>query len=128
MAEEIIRETISVTRTQISDEDKAISADYNRIVREALRQADILLRFGTPSQKMRLITAAMSSAGRLASVDSKVEVQVARTQFEQMLDEMRMVPELEQIITGPDAQERVEFIDVAASSLPQSSQYQNDRE
>ena len=48
MAEEIIRETISVTRTSLSDDDKAISALYSRVVTAGLNHALYLLSWGTP--------------------------------------------------------------------------------
>jgi hypothetical protein len=118
MAEEIIRETISVTRTSLTEEDKAISALYNRVVTEGLNHALYILSWGTPTEKLRISTAAMSSAARLAAVDSKAEIEEHRLELERVLDDITSVGESERIITGPDAPEPfVEFIDVEAQAL-----------
>ena len=125
MTAEIIRETISVTRSSITEEDKAISADYNRVIRRALAEAEDMLLWGTRTEKMQIVRAALQAAGRLAAVDSKVEVETARIEFEAMLDEVRAIPEMETIITGSD-DPHVEYVDVEAKALPESPLYQND--
>ena len=113
MAEEIIRETISVTRTSISDEDKQVSALYHRVVIAGLSHAMYVLEWGTPDEKLRISQAAMQSAARLAAVDSKSEIEEHRMELERVLDEITSVGESQTIITGPDAPPPVpEFIDV----------------
>ena len=125
MTAEIIRETISVTRSSIPEEDKAISADYNRVIRLALAEAEEILMWGTTAQKMQIVRAALQAAGRLAAVDSKVEVETARIEFEAMLDEVRAIPEMQTVITD-HAHNPTEYVDVEAKALPESPLYQND--
>jgi len=111
MAEEIIRETISVTRTAISEEDKQVSALYHRVVLAGLDHAMFVLNWGTPDEKLRISTAAMQSAARLAAVDSKAEIEEHRMELERVLDEITSVGESQRVITGPDAPIEYEFID-----------------
>lgn len=112
MAEEIIRETISVTRTSLSEDDKQISALYSKVVTAGLNHALWLLSWGTPSEKLRISTAAMSSAARLAAVDSKAEIEEHRVELERVLDDIIDVGESERIIAGPDAPPILEYVDV----------------
>jgi hypothetical protein len=116
VAEEIIRETISVTRTNLSDEDKQISGLYGRVVTAGLEHALWLLAWGTAGEKLRVATAAMGSAARLAAVDSKAEIEEHRLELERVLDDITAVGESERIIAGPDAPAPVlEFIDAEVS-------------
>jgi len=110
MAEEIIRETISVTRTAISEQDKAVSAAYHQVVMAGLDHAMYVLAWGTPDEKLRISTAAMASAARLAAVDSKAEIEEHRTELERVLDEITSVGESQRVISGPDAPPTIEYI------------------
>lgn len=116
MAEEIIRETISVTRTSLSEDDKAISALYSRVVTAGLDHALYLLSWGSPSEKLRISTAAMQSAARLAAVDSKAEIEEHRLELERVLDDITSVAEPDIVVTGPDAP-IVEYIDAETQTL-----------
>jgi len=103
MAEEIIRETISVTRTAISEEDKEISALYTKVVKAGLNHAMWLLEWGSPTEKLRIATTSMQNAARLAAVDTKAEIEQHRLELERVLDDITSVGESQLIITGPDA-------------------------
>lgn len=117
MSEEIIRETISVTRTNISEADKEVAALYNRVVTKGLNHALYVLHWGTPGEKLRIATAAMSSAARLAAVDSKAEIEEHRIELERMMDEITSVGDADLVISGPDAPPQMEFIDAQAQTL-----------
>jgi hypothetical protein len=117
MAEEIIRETISVTRTSLTEQDKQISALYAKVVTEGLNHALYLLSWGTPNEKLRISTAAMASAARLAAVDSKAEIEEHRLELERVLDDITSVAEPELIVTGPDAPPLIEYIDAEAQTV-----------
>jgi|SRR5215472_276180 len=121
MTEEIIRETISVTRTKLTDEDKEISSLYHRVVVRGLNHAMYLLDFGSPSEKLRVATAAMSSASRLAALDSKAEIEEHRMELERVLDEITSVGESQRIISGPDAppEPEYEYIDATTAEVAQ---------
>jgi hypothetical protein len=120
VADEIIRETISVTRTKISDEDKQVSALYNRVVIAGLNHAMYILDFGSPAERLRVATAAMQSASRLAAIDSKAEIEEHRLELERVLDDITSVGESQTIITGPDAPPAtpiLEYIDAPTTDL-----------
>jgi len=117
VAEEIIRETISVSRTSLTEHDKEISALYGRVVSVGLDHAMWLLAWGTPAEKLRVATAAMASAARLAAVDSKAEMEEHRLEFQRTLDEITSVVERDLIVSGPDAPPILEFIDAQTETL-----------
>jgi hypothetical protein len=116
VAEEIIRETISITRANLSEEDREVSALYGRVVTAGLNHAMFLLEFGTPVEKLRISAVAMQSAARLAAVDSKAEIEEHRIEFERMLEGITSVPDADIIVSGPDAPPIVEFIDAYAET------------
>lgn len=106
MPEEIIRETISVTRTSahVSDEEKEIAGLYNKVVRRGLKHALHVLEWGTPDEKMRVTTASIQSAARLAALDAAAEIEESRAEFERLITEVTDVGGTSQIIvSGPDA-------------------------
>jgi len=117
MPEEVIRETISVTRTAISEEDKQVSAKYHQVVLAGLDHAMFVLNWGSPDEKLRISIAAMGSAARLAAVDSRAEIEEHRLELERVLDEITSVGESQRIITGPDAPVEYEFIDADATTI-----------
>jgi hypothetical protein len=114
MSEEIVRETISVSRTSISEEEKAVASEYNQFVIRGLRRADHLLRFGTPEVQLRLCVAAISSSSRLAALDSKTITEEHRTAFESLVDDITRIPEIQQVVTES------EVIDVEPKALVRS--------
>jgi len=123
MAEEIIRETISVTRTAISEEDKEISALYTKVVKAGLNHAMWLLEWGSPTEKLRIATTSMQNAARLAAVDTKAEIEQHRLELERVLDDITSVGESQLIITGPDAPPApppslIEYIDSESTVKP----------
>jgi hypothetical protein len=120
MSEEIIRETISVSRTTVSDEEKAVASEYNRFVIRGLKKADQLLRFGTPEVQLRLCVAAISSSSRLAALDSKTITEEHRTAFETLVDDITRIPELQQVVTES------EVIDVEPKALVRSTDDKDD--
>lgn len=121
MAEEIIRETIAITRTSahVSDEDKEIAALYNKVVKKGLRYAEQRLRWGTPEEKLRIATAALSSAARLAALDAAAEIEESRLEFERLMAEVTDVGGTSQIVvSGPDAPPPTpRFIDASSAPL-----------
>lgn len=130
MSEEIIRETISVTRTSahVSDEEKEVSALYNRVVKKGLKHALFVLQHGTPDAKLRISTAAIASAARLAALDAAAEVEEHRLEFERMMDEVANVGGTSQIVvSGPEAPPPTpRFIDAKATPLAIGSDDQDE--
>lgn len=120
MSEEIVRETISVSRTSISDEEKAVASEYNKFVIRGLKKADHLLRFGTPEVQLRLCVAAISSSSRLAAIDSKTVTEEHRHAFESLVDDITSIPELQQVVTES------EVIDVEPKALVRSANDKDD--
>lgn len=119
MPEEIIRETISVTRTAITPDDKELAQRYGQLVRESIEQARRMLRFGSPDVRLRIVLSTLSSAGRMAALDSKTETEVQRIAFERLIDEMTDIPERKQLVTTS------EIIDVEATTVVESAHDQD---
>jgi phosphate uptake regulator len=114
---EIIRETISITRRSVTEEDKEVAALYTQVVKKGLNRALYLLRFGTPSEKLRIATASMSSAARLAAVDAAAEIEEHRVELERMMDEITTVADRQIVISGPEARPQLEWIDAGATAV-----------
>ena len=121
MSEEIVRETISITRSSahVSDEEKEIAGLYNKVVRRGLNQALHLLQWGTPEQKMRITTTAIQSASRLAALESASEIEEARLEFERLVSQVTDVGGTSPIvISGPDAPPPTpRFIDAPSTAV-----------
>jgi hypothetical protein len=121
MPEELIRETISLTRTSITDDDREIASEYNKLVKHSLKVADWLLSYGSPATRLKIVTACMSSASRLASLDSKTETEQHRVAFERLIDSVTKIPEIEHVVT------KDEIIDVVPKTVSRSAHDQDNR-
>jgi len=84
----VYRETISVTSTQISEEDKALGARYNQVLWRALEQADIYLKHGPESARLQITKSFLSAASRLSAIDSQSEIETHRASFLAVLAKM----------------------------------------
>jgi len=54
MESTVYRETLSVTATEISDEDKALGRRYNEVLWRALEQAETYLIFGPETARLQI--------------------------------------------------------------------------
>ena len=88
MDQTVIRETISVTATNVTEVDKALGAEFNRTMWRALAQANLYLTHGPESARLAITRSFLTAASRLSALDSQAEVEVARQSFERILTTM----------------------------------------
>lgn len=92
MAEEqVVRETLTITHTNVTDADRNISARYNRLANLALDQAEMMMRHGPLDLRARMVSLFVSTTSRLASLDSRSEIETHRVAFEGLLASQRAV-------------------------------------
>jgi hypothetical protein len=88
MEQQIIKETLSVTATRVTDEDKALGHEYNRILWRALARADLYLTHGPEQARLAVVKSFLSSAARLSAIDSTSVVEESRTDLLTTLSKM----------------------------------------
>jgi len=88
MESTVYRETLSVTATEISDEDKALGRRYNEVLWRALEQAETYLLFGPETARLQITKSFLQSASRLSAIDSQTEVETHRKSFLAVLSKM----------------------------------------
>jgi hypothetical protein len=117
MADEVFtRETITVTHVNVTDDDRDLARDFNRVARKALIKADTLLDFGPPDAQVAIIRGFMSAAAKLASLDSKTEMEVHRAAFSDLMQEMRNVDPAVPVV----AADAIELTTLTHAPLPEA--------
>jgi hypothetical protein len=81
MDQQVIRETISVTSTNVTDEDKALGAEFNKTMWRALAQANLYLSHGPESARLTITKSFLTAASRLSALDSQSEIEEHRLAF-----------------------------------------------
>lgn len=84
MDQTVIRETISVTAAHVTDEDKALGAEFNKTMWRALAVANRYLSHGPESARLAIVKSFLSAASRLSALDSQSEVETARLAYTRM--------------------------------------------
>lgn len=92
MDQSYIREVISVTATNITDEDKALGAEFNKTMWRALAQANLYLTHGPETARLTITKAFLTAASRLSALDSQSEIEEHRIAFSQLLLSQTDVP------------------------------------
>jgi hypothetical protein len=94
MADEVFtREVVSITHTNISDGDREVSSRFNRVAQIALIRAEQLLMYGSEQAQAGIIRAFAGASARLASLDSKTEIDTQRAAFTELMGEMTKIDE-----------------------------------
>lgn len=91
MPEIVITETLSVTEHDITDEERALAKKYNRLVDTCLDWALLQMRVGLPSIRLNLTKSVITSASRLAALDTKTSQEEHRVAFQSLLAEMATI-------------------------------------
>lgn len=81
MDQTVVRETISVVSTNISDEDKQLGAEFNRLAWMALNQAERYLRCGPEEARLSVTKDFLKALTRLSAADSSSQIEEHRTAF-----------------------------------------------
>lgn len=97
MDQVLTREVLTVTTQNVSEEDKALGAEVNRIMWLALAQAERYLLDGPESGRQAVVKAALAAATRLGAVDAKREVEVARSALLEVMSGMQDIGEAQPI-------------------------------
>jgi hypothetical protein len=92
MEQQYIRETISVLSTNVSDADKALSHEFNRIAWRALAQAERYLLFGPETARLSVTRTFLQSMAKLSTVDTQSQLEEHRVAFLNTLGRMTNVP------------------------------------
>lgn len=90
----VTRETISITATNFTEADKALSAEYNALVFKAFRVANRYLSFGPEHARLAVVKTLLTSASRISALDSKEEIKASRTELLTALQKMKAPEEL----------------------------------
>ncbi len=93
MPDIVLTETVTVTEHEITDEERALSKKYNRLVDTCLDWAFMQMRFGLPATKLALSRSVITSASRLAAIDTKTHQQEQRLAFQSLLREVTTLDE-----------------------------------
>jgi hypothetical protein len=89
--EHLVRETFSYVTRQVTEDDKAISSEVNRLILAVIARAHRALRHGPPAEREIVMRYGLNAAGKRASVDVKAEVEQSRRVF---LEELRQMTEI----------------------------------
>ena len=92
MDQTVIKETISVISQHVSQEDKELGAEFNRVAWMALEQAALYLEFGPEPARLAVTRTMVQSLARLSAIDSKAQIEEHRVAFMRTLAKMSDVP------------------------------------
>ena len=92
MDQTVIKETISVVSQHVSEADKELGAEFNRVAWLALQQAAVYLRFGPESARLAVTRTMVQSMARLSAIDAKAQIEEHRLAFMRTLRKMSDVP------------------------------------
>jgi hypothetical protein len=91
MEQQILRETLSITSVQVTDEDKALGHEVNRVMWRALAQADRYLTHGPEPARLAITKAFLTMASRFSAIDSNAVVEQSRVQLLSTLSKMQSI-------------------------------------
>lgn len=102
MDQVVIRETLSITQQNVTDEDKAIGSEVNRLTWKALAIADEMLDFGSDRDRAMVVRLLLNSAAKLSSLDSKTQIDESRMALFNTVDKLAQVNEVRPIVTASE--------------------------
>lgn len=92
MDQTVIKETISVVSQHVSDADKALGAEFNRVAWLALEQAALYLEFGPEPARQAMTRTFIATLAKLSAIDAKAAIEEHRLAFMRTLAKMSDVP------------------------------------
>lgn len=97
MADQVFtRETISLTNVKVSEQDKELSAEYNRTAWKALAVANRYLEFGPENARQSVVRSFLSNISKLSAIDSQGAISEQR---QVILSTMARMTEIESSTT-----------------------------
>jgi hypothetical protein len=98
----VVRETLSVTSVNVTEEDKALGFEYNRLAWMALKRAELYLQFGPERERLAVVKSFLASTAKLSSLESKSQIDESRTALFNVLDQISAVEEVRPVVTALD--------------------------
>lgn len=92
MDQTVIRETVSVISQHVSEQDKELGAEFNRVAWMALEQAALYLKHGPEPARLAVTRTMVSTLARLSAIDAKAQIEEHRVAFMRTLSKMSDVP------------------------------------
>lgn len=89
MADQVLtREVLTVTTTNVSEDDKKLGAEISRLQWKALAIAERALDFGPEASRRDYVKTLLASATRLGAINADREIEVARAELLQAFSSM----------------------------------------
>ena len=89
MEQQVIRETLSVVTSHITDQDKELAAEFNRTAWRALAVANRYLRYGPESARQSVVNNMIRVLSKLSAVSAESELEEHRNIFLREMQEMK---------------------------------------
>ena len=83
-----LTETVTVSTRDATDEERYLAHRYNLLVDKCLTWAGQQMSYGTHATKLTLTKSVLTSASRLAALDTKTQTEQHRVAFQQLLSHM----------------------------------------
>ena len=91
MTDITLTETVTVSQRDATDEERYLAHRYNLLVDKCLTWAGKQMDYGTYTTKLSLTKSVLTSASRLAALDTKTQTEQHRVAFQQLLSHMTEV-------------------------------------
>ena len=91
-----LTETVTVAQHEVSDDEKRNAAEYNQLVREAIRYARHQLKHGSPATKLAIAKSVLPAASRLSAIDAKEGLIEHRVALQNVVSKMLNVPAIQE--------------------------------
>lgn len=88
MTDITLTETVTVSQRDATDEERYLAHRYNMLVDKCLTWAGTQMSFGSHATKLTLTKSVLTSASRLAALDTKTQTEQHRVAFQQLLTHM----------------------------------------
>jgi len=84
-------ETFTVSERNVTDEERHLAHKYNNLVEICLDWATKQMKFGTHDTRVTLTKSVLTSASRLAALDTKTQTEQHRVAFQSLLQDMSRI-------------------------------------
>lgn len=102
MEQQIIRESLSVTTRQITDDDRAIAREFNDLAYEVLERSRRVMKHGPTEERNIIMRVVLGSLSKLSQVDAKAEIDVSREALLSVMQQMTIPANVESTTPAPD--------------------------
>ena len=126
MADQVLtREILSITKTNATKADKELASRFNQVAWRALGQAEMYLIEGPEAARLAVTKSFLTSISKLASLDTKTEIEQHRLAFLGTLKSMTEIEESLPVVTADEIYDAISH-DPLPSPSPRQSHDQDD--